>query len=319
MTELQPPYVASGQCYPVVNERLVWSDVACVEGVAIKDGNELQLATNSSGLEIRVHEGGAFINSNYSPAPQGMYHVYNDELVVLTAPAADPSNPRIDTVVAHVLDAQFEVGTTAWALEIWEGTPTAGANLSNLNGADTSAGTDTAIILGYVFIDTADAGPLTSGDFLDARVPYERCGTGGSVISTRWSRTSSQGIPNNTTTTVAYSTNEGTDSPSGYWSHSAGVTTILKDGAYLVIGQIDWAANATGRRYSELRSDGVAFAFDDRAPSSGEETAFTYGNVAYLEAGAEIEMIVNQTSGGSLNLESGTSLTITRLGVLAEL
>src|SRR5581483_7444458 len=56
---------------------------------------------------------------------QGVYYCYNDNStgnVSLAIAAANPSNPRIDLVIAQVQDAQYSGATNNWQLAVVTGT-----------------------------------------------------------------------------------------------------------------------------------------------------------------------------------------------------
>jgi hypothetical protein len=64
---------------------------------------------------------------------QGSYFVYNDSAVQLPIAAADPANPRIDTVVVHIYDDEFVPGEGySVALEVIRGIPAGAPVAPNL-------------------------------------------------------------------------------------------------------------------------------------------------------------------------------------------
>lgn len=66
--------------------------------------------------------------------PQGHYFAENDATVNLPISASDPSDPRIDLIVAQVQDATYVGATNSAQLTAIVGNPTPGATLSNLLG-----------------------------------------------------------------------------------------------------------------------------------------------------------------------------------------
>jgi hypothetical protein len=82
----------------------------------------------------------------------------------LTVATSDPANPRIDKVCAWVQD-NGDATSDAY-VQVFTGTPTSGATLSNHNGAP--ANPANAILLAYVLVP-ANATSIVSGDIGDAR------------------------------------------------------------------------------------------------------------------------------------------------------
>lgn len=162
MTELQPAHFTQGACHTARGDRLVFSSLVCSEGVA--DSGDL-LVSDGGGLDVSVASGSAFIDGT-SIADQGMYHVANIGATILTVTAADLVNPRVDTVVARVYDAEYAGVANDWALEIVKGAaspaPVPAALPAN------------SIALAYIAV-AAGAVSLTSANITDERVEYEFC------------------------------------------------------------------------------------------------------------------------------------------------
>lgn len=171
MAETQPMMLQE-LCYTAADFRLQLDSLVCDEGVADVSGGSLLVTTGGAGLDLSVAEGAAFIDSD--AADQGMYSVFNDGPVTVTATTADGTNPRIDQVIATVYDSQLSGSDDFWELSVLAGTPTGGASLSNLNGA--AALPDRSIRLAYVLVPASFAGPFVNAThILDARATYGRC------------------------------------------------------------------------------------------------------------------------------------------------
>lgn len=173
MAELLPNWLQEN-CYPAQYDRLMLGNVVCSEGVADVGGGSLLVTTGGAGLDLSVAQGGGWVEGDDDD--RGFYSIYNDAPVELTATAANPTNPRIDQVIARVYDSTYGEGADEWVLEMLDGTPTAGATLANLNGADTLP--DNAITLAYILVPATFLGPFVDAThILDARTPYGSCET----------------------------------------------------------------------------------------------------------------------------------------------
>jgi len=82
-------------------------------------------------------------------------------------------------------------------------------------------------------------------------------------------------------------------------------------GVYLLIGQVNFAANATGIRDACFRKNGTEeFAYTQVAPASASVTTIIRVQaLVELVAGDYVELCAYQSSGGALNTGSGTRST----------
>jgi hypothetical protein len=112
----------------------------------------------------------------------------------------------------------------------------------------------------------------------------------------------------------------GTNGDTAFWTESNGVFTILEDGVYDLSCWVEWASNATGYRLIGIALNGsTTLVGDTRNAVTGQVTRQSIspaGGVA-LVAGNTVELLVLQTSGGNLNVNSGSWFTISRRGALA--
>lgn len=85
--------------------------------------------------------------------------------------------------------------------------------------------------------------------------------------------------------------------------------TFTTAGKYLVTGHVVWAANATGVRSIHIRANGTTpLASHEQAAHSGENS-MSISTVYSFAAGDYVELRVNQTSGGALNVLVGGNRT----------
>jgi hypothetical protein len=78
--------------------------------------------------------------------------------------------------------------------------------------------------------------------------------------------------------------------------------TVSADGWYLIYGEVEFAANATGLRSIYVRVNGATYIAGQRisATSSGVAT-ISIATLYYLSSGSYVELMAQQTSGGSLD------------------
>lgn len=126
-------------------------------------------------------------------------------------------------------------------------------------------------------------------------------------------KTSTQSIANTTYVTLTFDS-ENYDSNS-YHDNVTNNTRITipsgKAGKYLFSGIIDWDSNATGMRTVVLYKNGVEVNTITRGAglAGGELTKLPYSYVADAAISDYFELQVYQSSGGSLNIRSGSSGT----------
>src|SRR6266705_666809 len=118
MAVVNPPYVlqASSASHPAVLFRRILEALLFSEGVGNLVPNasgmfflpdDCKVTQNSpTGMSVIVGRGGTFVFGD-DGTDQGLYFVYNDANLVLTIAAADPTNGRLDLIIARVKDAAF--------------------------------------------------------------------------------------------------------------------------------------------------------------------------------------------------------------------
>ncbi len=123
-------------------------------------GDLLVSANGTPNMTVLVAAGEALINGTQSSIYQGAYHCLNDASVSLSIAAADPTNPRIDLVVAQVRDAAYSGSNNDWILAVVTGTPAPSPS--------PPATPNNAIVLAQVAV-AALASSITSGNITDKR------------------------------------------------------------------------------------------------------------------------------------------------------
>lgn len=116
-------------------------------------------------------------------------------------------------------------------------------------------------------------------------------------------RTTDQTIPDATTTAIDYGA--AADVVGTGLSFSASASTVLTvkvAGLYLVVGEVGWALNATGRRDLWVYKGSSGVAISRVTPMSGIVTYQTVVALVPLAIRDTLSLWVRQTSGGNLAL-----------------
>lgn len=141
--------------------------------------NESDLVVTAPGGLVTPVGAGHLLVVDDTAADRGVYETYNDAAWNVNH-VPDGTNPRINTIIGRIYDSTTQAGVTQdiGAIEMIPGTPTAAANLTNLNGIASLAGLQNVVPLYYVHVP-AGATNLTTANLLDKR-PRKR---GVSVIA----------------------------------------------------------------------------------------------------------------------------------------
>jgi hypothetical protein len=167
-------------------------------GVAQLLGNALKVqATGSPSMSVDVLNGVVYVPGTEG-ANQGVYGCVNDATVNLAIAASNPTNPRIDIVVAKVQDTQYSGVTNSWSLAVVTGTP-AGSPVA-------PAAPNNAIVLSRITV-AANATNITNANIADAR-PYMAT-VGGRIACTSTTRPSWVGAAVGLGTVSIYETDTG--------------------------------------------------------------------------------------------------------------
>lgn len=155
MAEINPPlYLDQDDAYGADELGLPYRDIM---GEGIVRSTDLAVSAGT-GLKSSVAAGAAWIAGDDDANAQPTYRVRNDAAILLQHDAADATNPRIDVVIAEVLDSTFSGVSKLWRLRIVKGTPA---------GSPTAPATPgNAIALAQV---TIPAGSGTLGTITDVR------------------------------------------------------------------------------------------------------------------------------------------------------
>lgn len=307
MAELLPNWLQEN-CYPAQYDRLLIGNLVGVEGVANFHAGSLLVTTGGSGLNLSVAQGGALITGDDDD--RGVYSVYNDAAVTLTATAANPTNPRIDQVIARVYDSTYGEGADEWVLEMLDGTATGGATLTNLTGA--TALPDNSIRLAYVLVPATFTGPFVNATHLrDARTGYIPASTAATGTLIKVYRTAAINVPSLAATfvydTVAFGN-------TALYSTSTGTYTAPITGFYRVSGNTSVAS--AGTLVAQVRLAGTAKSNEVTTVPVGGAASFE--GVVFATAGQAITVNLSTNGGavnaGSVGAEAGMNATFELIG-----
>lgn len=124
MTAVTPPlYLNVDSFYGAKELGLPFRDLVG-EGVLTVASNALKVSQRGAGanMSVDVAAGSCWVKGDDS-ALQPLYRCYNDGTVNVAVTTSDPTNPRIDRVIAEVRDATFSGSFSDWRIRIVAGTP----------------------------------------------------------------------------------------------------------------------------------------------------------------------------------------------------
>ena len=154
-----PPSWLQNGSHPAENDRLSMQAIWATTGI-VNSSSLLVTANSPLGMSVLVASGWCVIVGNYQ-ANMGVYTIYNDATTTLTIATADPTNPRIDRVVATVQDSYYTGSADNVIFQVLTGTPAS---------SPVAPATPTnSISLATVTVG-AGVGQINSGNITDTRV-----------------------------------------------------------------------------------------------------------------------------------------------------
>jgi hypothetical protein len=128
----------------------------------------LQVTANNT-WNLSIAKGCAHIQGTDDVA-QGIYGIVQNATATLALTTQAPAtNPRVDAIVVTYNDSYYTANSPADAFVFQQivGTPTSGANLTNLSGAPGTPAD--SLLLAYILVLTTDVG-VQAGNVLDKRI-----------------------------------------------------------------------------------------------------------------------------------------------------
>lgn len=164
MAEIQPPSFMTG-CYTPQQFRLLWGSVLCDEGVADRAGGDLLVTPSEPGLSVDVAAGQAWIYGD-TVADQSIYGVYSNSVKHLVLATANPTDPRVDLIVATVRDATYSGTDNDWVIQVVQGVASPAPT--------PPVAPSSSIVLAQIAVP-AGATSLTAGNITDTRTQAKLC------------------------------------------------------------------------------------------------------------------------------------------------
>lgn len=125
MTERTPPAWLQAGTYPAEDDRrLIATIFSDSEGIILSTDLAVTQRGAGANMSVDVAGGRAVIKGDLATY-EGSYFMENRGTTNLTIAAADATNPRIDRIVAEVLNAEYSGVSNLWRLRVITGTPAA--------------------------------------------------------------------------------------------------------------------------------------------------------------------------------------------------
>ncbi len=272
-------------------------------GVGKTNGADDLLVTQDTGsnMKIKAAKGVAMVQGT-DVADQGLYGFMMDASVTKDIAASDPSDDRIDAVVAQVRDTFYGGAADDGRIQVITGTPDPAPDPPDIP--------DSSLLLAYVSVG-AGVTQITNADISDERVVMGGVGGGGKTLRASLGIGGSNfPVPNNVDTSIQW---DSVIEDVGTWYDVAHPTRLTAPVDCIVIAgvQIAWGADTGGDRRGVKITQGngqLKRAHDqgiqpnggwdaDNGPVSG-----VVSRPLNMSAGDYIEARAYQNSGGSLNI-----------------
>jgi hypothetical protein len=166
-----PPWALQAGSYPAEQTRravFMWAARTAANTPGILQGGlasatDCQVSAPVSGLSVNVSTGEMLIPGNEGGTQGGAYARVSSTTNAVVS-TANPTNPRIDRIVALMSDAGYTEPTggsgSQWAISVVTGTATAGASLANLSGAAAVPGS--SLLLANLLVPAAASNIITA-------------------------------------------------------------------------------------------------------------------------------------------------------------
>lgn len=183
-----PAFVTDGSNMDAELFRRAFGTLLSPAGGVVTPGDLAVSQQISPNMSVQVGVGTAWIPGTTTPT-QGPYMSHNNAAVTQVINASDPSLPRIDTILAQVVDVAYAGAAKTCGVGYVAGTPTSGATLVNLTGK--GAVPASSLVLAYVLVPNAAASIVTADIANVARLlSTAQSGWTGLPLSTNWNAVS---------------------------------------------------------------------------------------------------------------------------------
>lgn len=338
MTEVIPQFLDT-ESYVGKKDRQHWRDIL-TEGIVGSDSLEVT-EKDTPDMSVDVAAGVGYVQGDQS-STQGHYRIYNDDTVNKAIAAADPSNDRIDRVIAQVKDSTDIGGADdEWEIQVLTGTPAGSPSAPALP--------DDALDLALIDVG-AGVVTITNSDITDQRVQIDLQNcisdlvtlageqtisgqktlsddlifSGNKIIQTNvksraYLSSDQLNIAHATATQVLLDA-ESYDVGSDFASNKF---TVPVNGYYIIFYSVTWKNGtiiADKRYMSRVIKNGVDNLLSDNKHSSNTaQLTCSGGGLLYLEAGYELTLECYHDAGENtpdiVGTESSTYMTVHLISV----
>lgn len=296
-----PLAIAAG-CYTDVDLRAYYAILggACAAGGVRRITGGEMLVTAPGGMNVAVAVGTAWVPGT-DAAGQGNYLADNPTSTTVAVTAANPSNPRIDRVVADINDPAYTgSGSPVFTLQVIAGTP-AGSPVAPATPAS-------AISLATVAV-AAGAVAIVAGNITDTR-PFCDSPTD-DFIGLRARRVAAQTLVNGAEAAISWDTEDSDNF--GMIAVPSPTITFRLDGTYTI--SYFYTGFMSSTRFSEMGFSPALPSTNARhvwpIPPSTSLTGVCSWGPHFVPAGTTMSIFEQQTSGSDRTMTG--ALTITRI------
>lgn len=237
---------------------------------------------------------------------QGAYYCYNDDsagVVNLTISASNPTNPRIDLVVAQVQDAAYSGSSNNWQLAVVTGTAAASPTIPTLPAS--------CVPLALVWVP-ANAANIVAADILDVRVNYNRNPYSGRMYSNATTTLNSGNL-------IVPFASINNDFAAMCTTGASAKITVPVSGEWAIDAAIYFTAPATGASYiiASIMHNGVADyeRFSQTSIVASSAYAFATAITPVLNVGDTIQVNVDNTGSGAGTIGAAGFPGLVQLGL----
>lgn len=189
MSLLNPPYCLQAEAEKHSAELFRDAVGSFLGSAGVGTAGDLALTQKGApDMHVLIAAGQVWIKGTV--AGSGYYYTRNTASIELAIPASDAANPRIETIIVRVKDAQYEGAANEVVAEAVKGVAEPGAELGNLKGAGVVP--SNSIVLGYVLVP-AKAVSVVTADILNtattfntwapSRISWGRIGLKGEILA----------------------------------------------------------------------------------------------------------------------------------------
>lgn len=283
--------------YDAASFARVFESLTPRDGIVAGADDELEVVASSpAAMSVEVSEGVAWIQGRY-------YQLYSSP-EVLTVPAADSTNDRIDRVVVR-LDLSTAARTISVAYV--EGTAASSPSAPSL----TRNSETWELSLAQILVE-ANATEIETADITDERGDTTLCGAIQTVNTlhlvnvptVRVYHDADQSVSDSTMTALAFNSERfDTDSMHDVSTNNSRLTANTP-GYYQITACVRWEANANGLRLIRIRLNGTTdLAGVHEINLSADILDQVVTTLWYMEEGDYVECTAYQTSGAPLNVQ----------------